>query len=371
MDNPALKCHMRLSQRGHPFFVWELDVPRIRDDLLNSVAYLYPSEAEAEEGTKLGGSGFFVGINLGLPRVELLCLVTNKHVVDDGNMTVRINTPDGRFDVIALDGVNWSFHPDGDDLAVCPVGINTAHHNIRAVSDRNFLSKKLIDQYDVGVGDDVFMIGRFISREGKERNIPSVRFGAIAQMPAEPIILDGIPQESYLVAVRSIPGYSGSPVFITIPPAPGPAPNVNQNLPDELKAQVPDLLKMLGYNPKRQSQYQLGPWLVGIDYCHIYDKEKIFDKETDEPIPNMEVHSNTGMMGVIPAWRLTEILEGPAIMAVVNELKAAVERGKKKQDQASRDTATSDRSATDENPKHREDFIRLASAAARKQKQDE
>jgi len=36
------------------------------------------------------------------------------------------------------------------------------------------------------------------------------------------------------------------------------------------------------------------------------------------------------MMGVIPAWRLTDILEGPDIMVIVNDLKAAVERGKKK-----------------------------------------
>jgi len=39
------------------------------------------------------------------------------------------------------------------------------------------------------------------------------------------------------------------------------------------------------------------------------------------------------MMGVIPAWRLTDILQGPDIMAIVDDLKTAVERGKKKQDQ--------------------------------------
>ena len=90
---------------------------------------------------------------------------------------------------------------------------------------------------------------------------------------------------------------------------------------------------MVGYNPKRTTQYQLGPWLLGIDYCHIYDKELVFNSATGDPIPNMHVRSNTGMMGVIPAWRLTDILQGPDILAIVDDLKTAVERGKKKQDQ--------------------------------------
>jgi len=306
-------------------------VPRISDRFLNSVAYLYPSEAEAEDGEKLGGSGFFVGIPLGLPALELLCVVTNKHVVDGGAATVRVNTPDGKFNIIPLDGEKWHYHPDGDDIAVCAMGLNTTQHQISSISSDAFLAKKMIEQYDVGVGDDTFVVGRFISREGKARNIPSVRFGSVAQMPAEPIVLDdGIAQESYLVEARSIPGYSGSPVFITIPVSPGPPPTVNPKLSDEMKAQLPELLTMLGYNPKRQTIYQMGPWLLGIDYCHIPGKAPVISCITGKPIADMYVKSDTGMMGVIPAWRLTDILEGPDIMAIVNDLKAAVERGKKK-----------------------------------------
>jgi hypothetical protein len=310
----------------------EPSVPRIADHLLNSVAYLYPSEAEAEDGVKLGGSGFFVGIRLGLPGLELLCLVTNKHVVEKGSTTVRINTPDGRFDVLPLDGAKWYHHADGDDIAVCPVGPNTAHHVIRSIPIDAFLTKKRIEQYDIGVGDDTFVVGRFISREGKQRNTPSVRFGAIAQMPDEPIELEeGVKQESYLIEVRSIPGYSGSPVFITIPPAPSLPFRINPKLTDEMKTQLPEVLKMIGYNPKRKDQFQLGPWLLGIDYCHIYDRERVFNSVTCEPIPTMHVRSNTGMMGVIPAWRLTDILEGPEVVAIVDHWKGAVERGKKRQ----------------------------------------
>jgi hypothetical protein len=153
---------------------------------------------------------------------------------------------------------------------------------------------------------------------------------------------------------------------LTIPPGPTVPLQVNPDLPDEWKAKMPELLKAIGHNPKRKSPYQMGPWLLGIDYCHIYDKERVFNSETGDPIPNMHVRSNTGMMGVIPAWRLADILEGPDIMAIVDHLKAAVEQGKKKQDQASLDSASEAPPANDANPTHREDFMRLVGAAARK-----
>jgi hypothetical protein len=369
---PALPMGLRLSKRGYPYFVAKPEMPRISDRFLNSVAYLYPSEAEAEDGMKLGGSGFFVGIRLGLPNLELLCVVTNKHVVDGGSTTLRVNTPDGKFDIIPLDDATWHYHPHGDDLAVCPIGPNTTLHQISSIPSHAFLTKGMVEQYDVGVGDDTFVVGRFISREGRARNIPSVRFGAIAQMPAEPIVLDGgIAQESYLIEARSIPGYSGSPVFFTIPPAPGPQPVVNPNLSEDMKAQIPELLKLVGYNPKRQTHYQLGPWLLGINYCHIYDKVPVINSVTGDPVvPSMHVRSDTGMMGVIPAWRLTDILEGPGVVAVVNYLKAAIERGKKQQDQVRLDHSATDDPRSDDATNHirREDFARLLNSIAQKPK---
>ena len=82
-------------------------MPRIPDKFLDCVVYLYPSEAEAEDGKRIGGSGFLVGIPAGIlatgSTVHILCVVTNKHVVDSGNMTVRLNTRSGLSDIIPLD----------------------------------------------------------------------------------------------------------------------------------------------------------------------------------------------------------------------------------------------------------------------------
>ena len=45
----ALQMGLRLSRRGYPYFVEKPEMPRISDRFLNSVAYPYPSEAEAED----------------------------------------------------------------------------------------------------------------------------------------------------------------------------------------------------------------------------------------------------------------------------------------------------------------------------------
>src|SRR3954451_5645650 len=44
----------RYSGRGFPYQVWEAPVPRIPDHLLECVCYLYPSEAAAIDGEKMG-----------------------------------------------------------------------------------------------------------------------------------------------------------------------------------------------------------------------------------------------------------------------------------------------------------------------------
>jgi hypothetical protein len=60
------------------------------------------------------------------------------------------------------------------------------------------------------------MVGRYIEHEGKFKNLPVVRFGNIAMMPSEHILQwerEDHLQESFLVDMRSISGFSGSPVL--------------------------------------------------------------------------------------------------------------------------------------------------------------
>lgn len=69
----------------------------------------------------------------------------------------------------------------------------------------------------------MFVVGRFVNAEGRQKNLPTLRFGNIAQSPQEKIKQDRVfgsfEQESYLVEARTISGYSGSPVCVLLDPA--------------------------------------------------------------------------------------------------------------------------------------------------------
>jgi hypothetical protein len=287
---------------------------------LDCVVYLYPSEAEAEaeDGSRIGGSGFLVGIYLNPPfnTYALRVLVTNKHIVDNGNMVARINTLDGGKAIIAMDEENWIFSATGDDLGICPIKVNPAVHKHNYVPTWTFVTKKLLGEFDVGPGDDVFFVGRFIDREGRQQNLPSARFGNISQMPIEPVILEGgVKQDSFMIEARSIAGYSGSPVFLHFIPQPGLPPN----MPEGARLSMPDFIL------KRQfTQYGIPyePYLLGIDYCHIFSKDQVFNRHTDKPHDDWYVKSNTGMMGVIPAWKLAAMLEQPEMKSIIESMRA-------------------------------------------------
>src|SRR5271170_5484166 len=68
---------------------------------------------------------------------------------------------------------------------------------------------------EIGPGEDVFMVGRFIDHDGKDANIPSVRFGNISTLP-QPIEQPSgsTNNKSFILDLHSRTGYSGSPVFV-------------------------------------------------------------------------------------------------------------------------------------------------------------
>lgn len=91
-----------------------------RDAYLDCVVYLYASEADANQGGRTGGSGFIVGVPAtGLFNVWFMYIVTNRHVVENGNSVVRMKTIDNQNSIIDIDERAWVYHPAGDDIAVC------------------------------------------------------------------------------------------------------------------------------------------------------------------------------------------------------------------------------------------------------------
>lgn len=282
----------RYSLRGRPYYVWKKPVPRINDRLLDSVVYVYSSVRDAEEGVKVGGSGFLVCIpSEGYENPPTtFYIVTNSHVVKKAGSTpaIRLNTKDGSIDALETSEDDWVHHQDGDDLAICQIDVGWDAFKFSCMPPDVLLSQEKIQEHAIGPGDDVFMVGRFVDHAGHQRNTPSARFGNISMMPGEPVynVDRKMPQVSFLVEMFSLGGFSGSPVFVHIP----------------LFATRP------GQDMPTQSSY--GPWLLGVSWGHFRAYEKVVwkDDKAQAVDENWVVSSNSGQMGVVPAWKLQELL---------------------------------------------------------------
>lgn len=267
-------------------------MPRIPENFLNCSIYIYQSRIDALDGCQLGGSGFLVGVMFQTPPPRYhVYAVTNKHVVQKGGRFIRLNRKDGGTEIIETEPTDWIQHPDGDDLVVAPVIFKAAEIKCFFIDSSRFLQQRY--ERSALPGDDVFMIGRFLTHDGKQRNTPTVRFGNIAMTPLEKIhnAEFGIDQESFLIECRSMSGYSGSPVFIYTESAPSES----------------HLTRFSGgAGPLRLSI----PFLLGVDWCHLTSREIVREREDGNPVEQgWYVKSSTGMAGVIPAWRLADILK--------------------------------------------------------------
>ncbi len=271
-------------------------MPRIRDDFLECVIYLYPSWKDAEEGSAIGGSGFLIGVPTENLAQNFWCLyaVTNKHVINDGSRVIRLTTREGDKCIHETEERDWIFHSDGDDLAICLISIDPNKVQFRHISHKELLTKEECERLRVGIGDDVFIVGRFINHEGRQRNSPTARFGSIAQMPLEPIKMGGFDQECFLVEARSIGGFSGSPAFWHVLPFGG--------------GQV-----------RLVTNWSLGPLLLGVEAGYMYDWLPVCDSAgrpiTFQGVISQQVRNNSGMMIVIPAWKLASLLVGDKALA--------------------------------------------------------
>lgn len=261
-------------------------MPRIPDDWLNAIVYLYPSEVAARSGELAGGTGFLIHIpNEAGPNP--LYAVTNSHVIREGKSPVlRINTNDGGFDVEALTQDQWVHHPDGDDVAVAPLGLSSEHYVLDSISTVLCL-RSIDDDPRVGPGTEVFFMGRLGEHAGRAKNLPVIRFGNVSMAPLEPIKHErGIMQDSYLVEARSIGGFSGSPVFAD----PGSFYHAEKGFVDFYMQAVIRL--------------------IGIDWCHLHRTMPVLEKDGETPVTQgWRIYENTGMMGVVPAWKLLELLD--------------------------------------------------------------
>jgi hypothetical protein len=280
-------------------------MPRINDQILESIFYLYPSVEEAERGERVGGTGFFIWVETeNYKPLGHTHAVTNRHIIEGGSTVIRLNNHDGTTTIKPLALNQWILHPHGADLAIAYLpSPNKYEIKYRGIRADLIMSKEKIPVFDIGPGDDVYVVGRFTRQDGGNLNLPCVRSGVISMMPhknmASASSHDEPARETFLVEMRSLPGFSGSPVIWQLPLLHPAVWHLER--PQHKLAAHPDM--------------PIGPWLLGIDCEYLYYDVEVYDERGNKYIK----HIHSGYSIVIPAWELVDLL---------NDERLVIERNK-------------------------------------------
>ncbi|MGI8427256.1 MAG: hypothetical protein ACR2M4_11835 [Actinomycetota bacterium] len=149
------------------------------------------------------------------------------------------------------------------------------------------------------VGDEVFMVGRFSGVHDDPQNNPVARFGYIASLPLE-LAHGPYYHQSYLVEMRSINQYSGSPVFSYVPKT-----EVLADLDRE------EALKNISFS-SAVNALKGKPMVLGVDVGHLEERVRC-DAEDTENFRTLKLSMlmNSVMSVVTPADYILEMLKMP------------------------------------------------------------
>ncbi len=265
-------------------------MPRIDKNLISCSIFLYRSVEEARTGYGWGGSGFLLGMRSTVhPAMVHLYAVTNEHVVMD-TPVIRYRDEEPVFCACE----DWIAHPSGDDLAIRLLGLFPERDQSFVDSDLILTCREMVVA-DIAFGDECVMIGRFIAPNGEQRAQPVVRFGNLSMFP-EPIFQDfrAFNQESFLVDMRSLSGFSGSPVF------------VYWITPGVMSLVIPPRREDMVKGPRRDLMGE--KWLLGIDWGHMPLTQPVLDESGHPVSEGWRFKVNTGIATVVPAWKLLDLL---------------------------------------------------------------
>lgn len=242
------------------------------------------------------GTAFVVGI-AGKNNNHFLHLVTAAHVAEKLQFTpfvIGMNLKQGG-KVIVRAGADfkWWYHPSEKTSVDAAVGIfatpNVSDYSLEYVPERMFATEDRIKDHDIGVGDELNVVGLFTRFSGTSQHHPVVRTGNIAMMPTDRIPVSGFePMRAYLAEGRSIGGLSGSPVFVR----------------DTLNTPAVDKIGKQRFVLGLGSLYFLGlmhgHWETPLDFKASEQAEAV----------------NMGISIVVPATKILEVLHQPDLIAL-------------------------------------------------------
>jgi hypothetical protein len=371
------------SSRGTPFFrSIAVGMPKIPAMIRNAAFYLYPTKEDAKHGTNFGGTGFLIGVpskrHAKYGRAHIYA-VSNWHVAVQGSPIIRLNMQSGPPDIIDVDVHDWFF--DGrHDIAVLPVNVDPDLHAVTVLHSRMLVTQDVVRRAEIGPGDDVFMVGRFMDHDGGQKNQPALRFGNISMNPT-PIMQDnGVKADAYSIDLHSRSGYSGSPVFVYRTP--------------QADLEPPAMQRTATLGAPFQPETTTFFMLLGIHFAQFPELWEVtsagklrHESESKEPLltESKYIKGLSGMTCVLPAWTIREVLNMPTLSKMREQSEADTEARFQREGyppepedkrfadgDPNNDTPTSEAassSASDANPNHLADFTRLVDVAARKRPQ--
>jgi len=281
----------RLVEGGRVVPWWKADRVRLPHEIMHSVAYLYTDQIAAEDGDSTGAAtAFWVSGEFrpgAFPQgTTVAFVVTNRHVIERGATTLRWLGRDGTPSILNVPKEDWFFSSNPNlDLALwtVPLGIEG---NVFLIPTSRFLIPDELDQFDVRIGDDIFMVGRHLGFDGKIKNTPTARFGHLVQYPLEDIEDDkGRKHKSFLVQMPSLPGFSGSPVFLY------------QN---EIEKNAEHGRVAIGQRPRFWK-------LLGVNLGHLKAFTATYHAGTQARNQYLYAEINSGINVVIPSWDLGSV----------------------------------------------------------------
>jgi hypothetical protein len=280
-------------------------MPKIPQNALDSIFYLYPTREDAKKGTNFGGTGFLIYVPSeihGKYGRGYIYGVTNWHVACQGSSVIRLNTKTTTPHILDYGPDLWFFDPRYD-VAVTGIKIDAGLHRTTQLHDSMLLTQEAKKKAaEIGPGDDVFMVGRFIDHDGGDSNLPAVRFGHISIDPSRIEQPNGRKAHCYCIDLHSRTGYSGSPVFVYRTPGSDLSVSNDPQSPKLLLAGT-SFFMLLGIHCAQFPEL----WEVTA--------EGKLRHESGEPLltGGRYIRGYSGMTVVIPSWVIREVLDMPIL----------------------------------------------------------